>query len=85
MTDLGLEFLLMLIVIVIWTVLDIPSQLGYSLQAIRLKYFHPDSELQDYALQVMDMLRADIFVDSHALVNTQQICCLCQWCFYLLC
>ncbi|XP_024037767.1 protein SWEETIE isoform X2 [Citrus clementina] len=39
----------------------------YFLQAIRLKYFHPNSELQDYALQVMDMLRADIFVDSHAL------------------
>lgn len=39
----------------------------YFLQAIRLKYLHPDSELQDYALQVMDMLRPDISVDAHAL------------------
>ncbi|PRQ53156.1 hypothetical protein RchiOBHm_Chr2g0163391 [Rosa chinensis] len=31
----------------------------FFLQAIRLKYLHPDSELQNYAIQVMDMLRAD--------------------------
>eukprot|EP00257_Ricinus_communis_P015345 XP_015573232.1 protein SWEETIE isoform X1 [Ricinus communis] len=37
------------------------------LQAIRLKYLHPDSELQNYALQVMEMLRADTSVDAHAL------------------
>ncbi|KAJ4850066.1 hypothetical protein Tsubulata_019358 [Turnera subulata] len=37
------------------------------LQAIRLKYLHPDSELQNYALQVMEMLRADTCADAHAL------------------
>uniref|UniRef100_A0A6N2MGS2 Uncharacterized protein n=1 Tax=Salix viminalis TaxID=40686 RepID=A0A6N2MGS2_SALVM len=36
-------------------------------QAIRLKYLHPDSELQQYALQVMEMLRPDTSVDAHAL------------------
>ncbi|KAJ6368416.1 hypothetical protein OIU78_000916 [Salix suchowensis] len=39
----------------------------YFLQAIRLKYLHPDSELQQYALQVMEMLRPDTCVDAHAL------------------
>ncbi|XP_044468488.1 protein SWEETIE isoform X3 [Mangifera indica] len=39
----------------------------YFLQAIRLKYLLPDSELQGYALQVMDMLRYDVSVDAHAL------------------
>lgn len=38
------------------------------LQAIRLKYLHPDIELQNYALNVMDMLRMDMSVDAHALV-----------------
>ncbi|KAH7554386.1 hypothetical protein JRO89_XS12G0185600 [Xanthoceras sorbifolium] len=35
--------------------------------AICLKYMHPDSELQDYVLQVMEMLRFDNSVDAHAL------------------
>ncbi|XP_061978756.1 protein SWEETIE isoform X3 [Populus nigra] len=39
----------------------------YFLQAIRLKYLLPDSELQQYALQVMEMLRSDTSVDAHAL------------------
>ena len=39
-----------------------------SLQAIRLKYQHPDSELQNFALQVMDMLGADTCIDAHSLV-----------------
>ncbi|PON93486.1 Coatomer beta subunit [Trema orientale] len=39
----------------------------FFLQAIRLKYLHPDTELQNFALQVMDMLDADASVDSHAL------------------
>ncbi|XP_059452821.1 protein SWEETIE isoform X2 [Corylus avellana] len=39
----------------------------FFLQAIRLKYLHPDNELQNFALPVMDMLRADNFVDAHAL------------------
>lgn len=38
------------------------------LQAIRIKYLHPDSDLQNYALQVMEMLEADSVVDAHALV-----------------
>ncbi|KZV35643.1 HEAT repeat-containing protein 5B [Dorcoceras hygrometricum] len=37
------------------------------LQVICLKYFHPDSELQDYALQVLDMLRPDTSIDAQAL------------------
>ncbi|XP_073155187.1 protein SWEETIE isoform X2 [Henckelia pumila] len=37
------------------------------LQVICLKYFHPDSELLDYALQVMDMLRSDTSSDAQAL------------------
>ncbi|BBH06890.1 HEAT repeat-containing protein [Prunus dulcis] len=39
------------------------------LNAIRLKYMHPDSELQNYAIQVMDMLRSDSSVDAYALNN----------------
>ncbi|CAI9282619.1 unnamed protein product [Lactuca saligna] len=30
----------------------------FFLQGIRLKYMHPDSELQHYLVQIMDMLRA---------------------------
>ncbi|EPS72441.1 hypothetical protein M569_02317, partial [Genlisea aurea] len=37
------------------------------LQTMSLKYHLPDSELQIYALQVMDMLRADTFIDAQAL------------------
>ncbi|CAI9766931.1 unnamed protein product [Fraxinus pennsylvanica] len=37
------------------------------LQAMCLKYLRPDSELQDCALQVMDMLRSDTSVDAQAL------------------
>ncbi|XVE72050.1 hypothetical protein DITRI_Ditri11bG0007500 [Diplodiscus trichospermus] len=39
----------------------------FFLQAIRLKYLHPDIELQNYALNVMDMLRMDTSFDAHAL------------------
>ncbi|XP_048328605.2 protein SWEETIE isoform X2 [Ziziphus jujuba] len=39
----------------------------FFLQAIRLKYLHPDSELQNFALQVMDMLRLDTSIDAHPL------------------
>ncbi|XP_004306022.1 PREDICTED: HEAT repeat-containing protein 5B isoform X1 [Fragaria vesca subsp. vesca] len=39
----------------------------FFLQAIRLKYLHPDSELQNYVIQVMDMLRADTSVDAYTL------------------
>ncbi|RYR59970.1 hypothetical protein Ahy_A04g017089 isoform A [Arachis hypogaea] len=35
--------------------------------AMRIKYQHPDSELQNFALQVMEMLRADASADAHAL------------------
>lgn len=38
------------------------------LQAIRLKYLHPDSELHNFALQVMEMLRVDTSADAQALV-----------------
>ncbi|XP_058187917.1 protein SWEETIE-like isoform X1 [Rhododendron vialii] len=37
------------------------------LQAIRLKYMHPDSELHNFALQVMEMLRVDTSADAQAL------------------
>ncbi|EXB97166.1 hypothetical protein L484_008656 [Morus notabilis] len=37
--------------------------------AIRLKYLLPDSELQNYAVQVMDILGIDASVDSHALLQ----------------
>ncbi|XP_047954484.1 protein SWEETIE [Salvia hispanica] len=37
------------------------------LQAMCLKYLHPDSELQNYAVLVMDMLRSDTSVDAQAL------------------
>lgn len=39
-----------------------------SFQAIRLKYLHPDTELEKYIFQVMDMLRADSLFDAQALV-----------------
>lgn len=39
----------------------------FFLQAIRIKYLHPDSELQNFVLQVMEMLRAETSVDAHAL------------------
>lgn len=42
--------------------------LYHMLQAIRIRYQHPDSELQDFALQVIDMLRSDNSADAHALV-----------------
>ncbi|GFQ05129.1 heat repeat-containing protein 5b, partial [Phtheirospermum japonicum] len=32
-----------------------------------LKYLHPDSELENYALQVFDMLRSDTSIDAQAL------------------
>lgn len=38
------------------------------LQVIRIKYLFPDSELQNFALQIMEMLRAENSVDAHALV-----------------
>lgn len=37
------------------------------LQAIRLKYLHPDTELEKYIFLVMDMLRADSSFDAQAL------------------
>ncbi|KAL8161118.1 hypothetical protein V2J09_012607 [Rumex salicifolius] len=37
------------------------------LQATRLKYLHPDIDLQDYSIQVMDMLRLETSVDAQAL------------------
>ncbi|XP_057993388.1 protein SWEETIE isoform X1 [Hevea brasiliensis] len=37
------------------------------LQAIRHKHLHPDSELQNYAVQIMEMLHVDASVDAHAL------------------
>ncbi|KAG6392631.1 hypothetical protein SASPL_146855 [Salvia splendens] len=37
--------------------------------AMCLKYLHPDSELQNYAVLVMDMLRSDTSVDAQALVS----------------
>ncbi|KAK6913493.1 hypothetical protein RJ641_023094 [Dillenia turbinata] len=39
------------------------------LQVIRLKYLLPDTELQSFALQVMDMLRGDISIDAQALIR----------------
>ncbi|KAL6520096.1 hypothetical protein OROHE_017239 [Orobanche hederae] len=39
----------------------------YFLQAMSSKYLHPDSELENYALQVMDMLRSDTSIDAQAL------------------
>ncbi|XP_019453005.1 PREDICTED: HEAT repeat-containing protein 5B isoform X4 [Lupinus angustifolius] len=38
----------------------------FFLQAIRIKYMHPDTELQNFALQVMEMLHADATFDAHA-------------------
>lgn len=40
----------------------------FFLQAIRLRYLHPDSELQSFAVQVIDMLHTDGTVDAQALV-----------------
>ncbi|KAF5184416.1 Sweetie-like protein [Thalictrum thalictroides] len=40
---------------------------SYKLPAIRLRYHHSDSELPDFALQAMNMLRGHSTVDSHAL------------------
>ncbi|XP_009622413.1 protein SWEETIE [Nicotiana tomentosiformis] len=37
------------------------------LQAIRLKYLQPDTELEKYIFQVMEMLRADSLFDAQAL------------------
>ncbi|XP_051126760.1 protein SWEETIE isoform X2 [Andrographis paniculata] len=37
------------------------------LQTVCLKYLHPDSELQNYTLQVMEMLRSDASIDAQAL------------------
>ncbi|GMP28425.1 hypothetical protein CsSME_00003976 [Camellia sinensis var. sinensis] len=39
----------------------------FFLQVIRLKYMHPDSELQNFALQVMELLRVDSSADAQAL------------------
>ncbi|KAK4279829.1 hypothetical protein QN277_011541 [Acacia crassicarpa] len=39
----------------------------FFLQAIRIKYLHPDSELQNFASPVMEMLDANASVDAHAL------------------
>lgn len=39
----------------------------FFLQAIRLKYLHPDGELQNYALNIIGMLHGDTSVDAHAL------------------
>lgn len=44
------------------------------LQAMCLKYLHPDIELQNYALQVMDMLRPDTSIDAQALVSSIKSC-----------
>ncbi|XP_028794906.1 protein SWEETIE [Neltuma alba] len=39
----------------------------FFLQALRIKYLYPDSELQNFASQVMEMLDADASVDANAL------------------
>ncbi|KAF6137275.1 hypothetical protein GIB67_036312 [Kingdonia uniflora] len=39
----------------------------FFLQVIRLKYLYLDSELPNFALQAMDMLRGESYVDAHAL------------------
>ncbi|PWA87585.1 HEAT repeat-containing protein [Artemisia annua] len=39
----------------------------FFLQAMHLKYMHPDSELQNFLVQIMDMLRADSSVDAQSL------------------
>ncbi|KAK1263806.1 hypothetical protein QJS04_geneDACA011908 [Acorus gramineus] len=38
----------------------------FLLQALRHKYLLPDGDLSNYALQVMDMLQGNSFVDAHA-------------------
>lgn len=42
--------------------------MSFSFQAIRLKYLQPDTELEKYIFQVMEMLRADSLFDAQALV-----------------
>ncbi|CAH1418703.1 unnamed protein product [Lactuca virosa] len=44
----------------------------FFLQGIRLKYMHPDSELQNYLVQIMDMLRAESVVDAQSLAFPYQ-------------
>ncbi|KFK41114.1 hypothetical protein AALP_AA2G087800 [Arabis alpina] len=39
----------------------------FFLQAIRIRYLDQDTELQEYSLHVMDMLRGDSSIDAHAL------------------
>ncbi|KAK7304321.1 hypothetical protein VNO77_45189 [Canavalia gladiata] len=39
----------------------------FFLQVVRIKYLLPDSELQNFALQVMEMLCTETSVDAHAL------------------
>ncbi|XP_031395568.1 protein SWEETIE isoform X2 [Punica granatum] len=39
----------------------------FFLQAIHLKYLHPDSELQSYSIMVMDMLHSENSNDAHAM------------------
>ncbi|KAM7524202.1 hypothetical protein LguiA_014104 [Lonicera macranthoides] len=39
----------------------------FFLQAMRLKYLHPDNELQNFLGHIMDMLRVDSSVDAQAL------------------
>ncbi|GAV75653.1 LOW QUALITY PROTEIN: hypothetical protein CFOL_v3_19131, partial [Cephalotus follicularis] len=45
----------------------------FFLQTIHLKYLHPDSELQDFALQAMQMLSTDASVDAHALLQSPNV------------
>ncbi|AAD10656.1 Unknown protein [Arabidopsis thaliana] len=42
----------------------------FFLQAIRIRYLDSDSELQDYSLPIMDMLRGDSSIDAHALLQS---------------
>ncbi|KVI00117.1 Armadillo-like helical [Cynara cardunculus var. scolymus] len=39
----------------------------FFLQALRLRYMQPDTELQNFLVQIMDMLRADSSVDAQSL------------------
>lgn len=48
--------------------------LNHVLQAVRLKYLHPDSELQNFVVQIMDMLRMDSSADAQALVLYDKNC-----------
>jgi len=38
------------------------------MQVMRLKYHIPDSELQNFSLQTLDMLQGNASLDAHALV-----------------